>query len=163
MSQQFAVNQMMSEAPGEGVFAVNGPPGTGKTTMLRDVLAAIVVERAGRLAALLNPTDAFTNVLEKVPLAPKYTAMVRALRPELTGFEVVVATASNDAAENVTAEIPGLAAVGGAEEDALAVDYFTALGVGVGRRRSDVMELSPSPSRSADWPPGVRLARLVAV
>jgi hypothetical protein len=128
VSQQFAVNQVMSElAPGEGVFAVNGPPGTGKTTMLRDVLAAIVVERAGRLAALRNPTDAFTTVLEKVPLAPKYTATVRAPRPELTGFEIVVATASNDAAENVTAEIPGLAAVGGAEEAALAVDYFTAL------------------------------------
>ncbi|WP_460404249.1 DEAD/DEAH box helicase [Actinophytocola sediminis] len=128
VSQQFAVNQIMSElAPGEGVFAVNGPPGTGKTTTLRDVLAAIVVERAGRLAALRDPTDAFTSVLERVQLAPKYTATVRAVRPELTGFEIVVATASNDAAENVTAEVPGIAAVGGAEADALAVDYFTAL------------------------------------
>lgn len=128
VSQQFAVNQIMRElAASEGVFAVNGPPGTGKTTMLRDVLSAIVVERASRLAALRTPADAFAGVVERVELAPKYTATVRALRPELTGFEIVVATASNDAAKNVTAEIPGLAAVRGAEKDALAADYFPAL------------------------------------
>lgn len=132
VSQQFAVNQIMREvAAGEGVFAVNGPPGTGKTTMLRDVLSAVVVERAGRLAALGKPADAFGDVVERVKLAPKYTAAVRALRPELTGFEIVVATASNDAAKNVTAEIPGLAAVSGAETDALAADYFSALAANV--------------------------------
>ncbi|MFC9250181.1 DEAD/DEAH box helicase [Amycolatopsis thailandensis] len=128
ISQQFAVNQIMSElGDNTGLFAVNGPPGTGKTTMLRDVLAAIVVERATRLAALQNPRDAFTEVTERVALGPRYTAAVRGLRAELTGFEVVVATASNDAAANVTAEIPAMDAVRGAEDEALAVDYFTDL------------------------------------
>ncbi len=128
ISQQFAVNQIMSElGDNTGLFAVNGPPGTGKTTMLRDVLAAIVVERATLLAALQNPKDAFTDVIEKVALGPRYSPAVRGLRPELTGFEVVVATASNDAAANVTAEIPAMDAVRGAEDEALAVDYFTDL------------------------------------
>ncbi|HKN55220.1 MAG TPA: DNA helicase, partial [Amycolatopsis sp.] len=128
ISQQFAVNQILSELRDDaGLFAVNGPPGTGKTTMLRDVLAAIVVERATRLAAIKNPLDAFTDVIEPVALGPRYSPAVRGLRPELAGFEVVVATASNDAAANVTAEIPAVDAVRGAEDAALAIDYFTDL------------------------------------
>jgi hypothetical protein len=130
VSQQFAVNQIMGEfASASGVFAVNGPPGTGKTTMLRDVLAAVVVERAQRIVDLrvAHPTDAFAERTDRVPLRPRYTATVHWLRPELTGSEIVVATAGNKAAANITMEIPGIDAVRGAEEAACDADYFAEL------------------------------------
>lgn len=132
LSQQFAVNQIMADLAGRpGIFAVNGPPGTGKTTMLRDLLAAIVIDRATRLAELGDPADAFTVELDTVQLTKTYQATVHELRPELTGFEVVLATTGNDAAANVTAEIPGVRAVGDRLEEARAVDYFSALATDV--------------------------------
>ncbi|MGK3205487.1 DEAD/DEAH box helicase [Amycolatopsis sp. MEPSY49] len=128
VSQQFAVDQVIGDLyPRGGVFAVNGPPGTGKTTLLRDVLAAIVVQRAEALSTLHHPVDGFPGPPRKVALTDRYTATVRAPRADLTGFEILLATAGNDAAENVTAEIPGIGAVRGGEEAALAADYFTEL------------------------------------
>jgi hypothetical protein len=128
MSQQFAVNKIMQELGSKaGVFAVNGPPGTGKTTLLRDVIAAVVVDRARTLASLRRPTDAFGAVIEQVRLGERYTAAVRSLQPDVAGSEILVATNGNDAAANVTAQIPGIAAVGNARAQAVEADYFSAL------------------------------------
>jgi hypothetical protein len=128
LSQQFAVDRIMADLGADaGVFAVNGPPGTGKTTLLRDVIAAILVDRARALARLTTPAGAFTGPLAKVKISETYEVSVRGLDPAVTGAEILVATSGNTAAANVTAEIPGLGAVAGVEAEATAADYFTGL------------------------------------
>lgn len=129
LSQQFAVNRVVRELKDDaGLFSVNGPPGTGKTTLLRDVLSAIVLERADRLAELASPSEGFTERLELVPVGPKkIPTPVYGVSCALSGFEIVLATATNDAAKNVTAEMPGIDAVRGYTDEALDADYFTDL------------------------------------
>jgi hypothetical protein len=124
-SQQFAVNQAMSElCASGGLFAVNGPPGTGKTTMLRDLIAAIVVNRATWLAELEDPGQAFCGSAYHWETAA-YPHRIWTPIPELTGFEIVVASSNNGAVENVTTEIPGAKGIGDKFQDAAAdVDYF---------------------------------------
>lgn len=103
--QQYAINTAVSAPDDEPLFSVNGPPGTGKTTLLQDVIAELVVRRARVLAAMPNAKAAFASAHEPRQFQgiEKPIHMVR-LRPELTGFEMVVASSNNRAVENISAE-----------------------------------------------------------
>jgi hypothetical protein len=102
-SEQFAVNEAVARltlgsrrggdqgdgprpdgAAGGGLFAVHAPPGTGVAEVFGDLVAAIVTERARRIADLPDPAAAF---------APPRTWGVHAVAAPsagLTGFEIVL-------------------------------------------------------------------------
>ncbi len=85
--QQAAVNAVAGDLKEEGLAAVNGPPGTGKTTLLRDIVAHVVVERAKRLAEIDDPSKSIGDL-------------------DLMDYAVVVASSNNAAVENISLELP---------------------------------------------------------
>lgn len=112
LMQQTAINLALTKIKENGnLFSVNGPPGTGKTTMLRDIIAALIVERAIQLAKFENPHDGFKEV-GKIPLDYGKIPLLYRLAPQITGFEMVVASSNNSAVQNVTQEIPDKNSIG---------------------------------------------------
>lgn len=108
-AQQFSVNTIMQRLHNAaGIFSVNGPPGTGKTTLLRDVVAAVVVERAKTMSGFSKPIDAFQ--IQIVAEGWKY-GKLWALHPSLCQTGIVVASSNNGAVENITKELPAMAAL----------------------------------------------------
>lgn len=118
--QQAAVNATGHDQMPTGVLGVNGPPGTGKTTLLRDVVADRVVERASVMATFDKPAQAFEP--SRVSFSRNgATITLHRLDNRLKGFEMVVASSNNKAVENVSAELPSMEAVA---EDAPDLRYF---------------------------------------
>jgi len=98
LMQQVAVNQALGRLNEGGIFSVNGPPGTGKTTLLQDVVAAVVVQRAGELASFANAEAAFGDAIGPDSHFPLH----------FHASPIVVASSNNGAVENVTRELPDL-------------------------------------------------------
>ena len=111
--QQAAVNLARSElSDAEGILAVNGPPGTGKTTLLRDVVAACVVDRAFAMVTFETPEKAFTASGQKMAAGQTAFFHLYRLDERLKGHEVLVTSSNNRAVENVSKELPSAKAIG---------------------------------------------------
>ncbi|MCB9947475.1 MAG: hypothetical protein H6842_06555 [Rhodospirillaceae bacterium] len=121
--QQAAVNATTGGLKETGILSVNGPPGTGKTTLLRDIVAARVVERAAVMAGYKDPAGAFSPTGQVLQRSGAKITLHR-LDDRLKGFEMVVASSNNKAVENVSAELPVLDAVA---EDAADLRYFKSI------------------------------------
>jgi len=105
--QQAAVNTARAELAGSaGIVAVNGPPGTGKSTLLRDLIAQCVVDRSLAMACFDDPECAFTASGVTVPVGDTARINLYRLDDSLKGHEIVIASYNNRAVENVSKEVP---------------------------------------------------------
>ncbi len=132
LMQQMAINLCWSpNQDNQPIFSVNGPPGTGKTTLLKEIVAGNVVERACMLAKYKDPDDAFVQHTFQDGDSlkrgySKYCWGYYAFKDEnLKDYGMLVASCNNAAVENITKELPDGTALlkglepGGKEEDTI--------------------------------------------
>jgi len=93
--QQAAVNAARAElndAP--GIIGINGPPGTGKTTLLRDIVVGCILDRATAMCGFNKPQDAFSTTGEKLAFGSNAFLHFYRLHASLRGHEIVVASSN---------------------------------------------------------------------
>ena len=102
--QQIAVN-IAKENP-KDIFSVNGPPGTGKTTLLKDIIANNIVERAAKFCESNHVNDIFEKVVGRDGKSFYYT-----IPSDIAVYGMLVLSSNNKAVENITLELPNISSV----------------------------------------------------
>lgn len=95
--QQVAVNLALNDE--NDIRSVNGPPGTGKTTLLKDIFADLVVQQALEISKLSNKCIQGSLVYWK-------DAKLGVLPQSISDKNIVVASSNNGAVQNIVNELP---------------------------------------------------------
>ncbi len=144
--QQAAVNTASDDLKTDGILSVNGPPGTGKTTLLRDLIAHVVTERASTMCVFDSPVDAFTASGQKISSGGKGFWHIYKLDETIRGHEILVASSNNAAVENISHELPDISSV--AREDAT---YFRTVSDALAKAVQGKSEEEQSNNISKSW------------
>lgn len=100
LMQQVAVNLSIGFDNNQ-MISVNGPPGTGKTTLLKDIFAQLVVQQAYSIAKL---SDHFIKGTEKTIYFNQTS--IGEIPEHITEDNIVVASSNNGAVQNIVNELP---------------------------------------------------------
>ncbi|MGN7311071.1 AAA domain-containing protein [Alkalicoccobacillus gibsonii] len=137
--QQVAVNLALNDE--NDIRSVNGPPGTGKTTLLKDIFADLVVQQAAEISQLSNKSIQGSLVYWQ-------SAKLGVLPQTISDKNIIVASSNNGAVQNIVKEIPKKEKIADDFLEQLAeVNYFKDIsnskltGEGFGKNREIKSEL----------------------
>ena len=116
LMQAAAINICTSKDYTPNIFSVNGPPGTGKTTLLKEIIADTIVKKA-KIIADLNSTD--LEIIKTNTTEPYYRNYYK-IPDELKKLGIIVSSNNNSAVENISKDLPKA-------EDVLSKDTLTNL------------------------------------
>ncbi len=95
--QQVAVNLALNDE--NDIRSVNGPPGTGKTTLLKDIFADLVVQQAVEILQLSDKNIQGSLVYWQ-------NAKLGVLPDSISDKNIIVASSNNGAVQNIVKELP---------------------------------------------------------
>ena len=101
LMQAVAINICTSKEYSPNIFSVNGPPGTGKTTLLKEIIADTIVEKAN-IISKLDLKDIKKVDIKEVKNYNQYSK----IPDELKKLGIIVASNNNAAVENISKELP---------------------------------------------------------
>lgn len=137
--QQAAVNLALNDQ--NNIRSVNGPPGTGKTTLLKDIFSDLVVQQALEILSL-------SNKVIQGSLVYWQRAKLGVLPQSISDKNIIVASSNNGAVQNIVWELPKKEKIAKEFRSQLVeADYFTDIsnsqitGEGFGKDRNIESEL----------------------
>ncbi|EOA3011327.1 DEAD/DEAH box helicase [Enterococcus faecalis] len=116
LMQEVAIHLTLNEK--NDIQSINGPPGTGKTTLLKEIFADLVVQQAVEICNLSKKPvtgDLFYQSNRRFGVLPR----------QIADKNMVLASSNNGALQNIVNELPQIKEVAKEfEDEILAADYF---------------------------------------
>lgn len=121
--QQVAINLSIGY-DSNNMRSVNGPPGTGKTTLLKDIFSELLLKQSYEIIQLKNKKIA-GNDKTVYWESGSYKASIGVLPSQIAENGIIVASSNNGAVKNIVDELPLISEIDESlVEELKEIDYF---------------------------------------